>query len=463
MKYDAIIIGAGLSGLAASIRLGHFGKKVLLLERHRQIGGLNSIYNRKGIVIDVGLHNITGFDPRSDKSRPLKKLVRYLRLDFDELRLVKQKYSKIILNDISLRFENSLDSLKESISRHFPPQIDNFNRLLVMIDSFDEDKLDNPKISAKQMVRKVISDERLLNLLFLPVLLYGSPEENDIDFTSFVIIFKSIFYEGLGRPEGGMTHIIDIIKRRLEESHVDVRLKESVAHIETKDNKATGVVTTAGQRFEADAILSSIGRFETMKLSDILKSENDPALKIEAGSISFMETIHILDKTPSMLGEDVSTIFYSNNDIFSYQVPDDYVDQSSGVISFPDNFDYSKDYAGDERKFARITNIASYNKWSTLERSNYRDMKKHYESKTINELARHSIDIKDHISYTDSFTPVTVEKFTGHINGAVYGSPYKQFDGLSLIPNLYYIGTDQGYLGIIGAMLSGVIMANKIL
>ena len=44
--YDAVIIGAGMSGLAAAVRLGMFGRKVLVLERHNAPGGLNSFYAR---------------------------------------------------------------------------------------------------------------------------------------------------------------------------------------------------------------------------------------------------------------------------------------------------------------------------------------------------------------------------------------------------------------------------------
>jgi len=42
--YDTIIIGAGLSGLAAGIRLAYFDQRVCILERHTTIGGLNSFY-----------------------------------------------------------------------------------------------------------------------------------------------------------------------------------------------------------------------------------------------------------------------------------------------------------------------------------------------------------------------------------------------------------------------------------
>ena len=44
---DAIVIGAGMSGLAAGLRLAMFDKKVVLLEAHSISGGLNSYYSRK--------------------------------------------------------------------------------------------------------------------------------------------------------------------------------------------------------------------------------------------------------------------------------------------------------------------------------------------------------------------------------------------------------------------------------
>ena len=47
-QYDTIIIGAGMSGLAAGIRLAHFDQRVCILERHYTIGGLNSFYRMGG-------------------------------------------------------------------------------------------------------------------------------------------------------------------------------------------------------------------------------------------------------------------------------------------------------------------------------------------------------------------------------------------------------------------------------
>jgi hypothetical protein len=56
---------------------------------------------------------------------------------------------------------------------------------------------------------------------------------------------------------------------------------------------------------------------------------------------------------------------------------------------------------------------------------------------------------------------VTIERFTAKAWGAVYGSPIKQKDGRTPYANLFIAGTDQGYLGIVGAMLSGVTIVNQ--
>jgi hypothetical protein len=47
------------------------------------------------------------------------------------------------------------------------------------------------------------------------------------------------------------------------------------------------------------------------------------------------------------------------------------------------------------------------------------------------------------------------------MQGAVYGSPVKVKDGRTHFANLYIAGTDQGYLGIVGSLLSGVTMVNQ--
>jgi phytoene dehydrogenase-like protein len=65
------------------------------------------------------------------------------------------------------------------------------------------------------------------------------------------------------------------------------------------------------------------------------------------------------------------------------------------------------------------------------------------------------------IVFEDTFTPVTIERYTSKHMGAIYGNPIKIKDGDIGFKNLFLAGTDQGFLGIVGSMLSGVSIANQ--
>jgi phytoene dehydrogenase-like protein len=47
MKYDVIIIGAGLGGLTAGAKLAREGKKVIVIEQHSQPGGCATTFKRE--------------------------------------------------------------------------------------------------------------------------------------------------------------------------------------------------------------------------------------------------------------------------------------------------------------------------------------------------------------------------------------------------------------------------------
>ncbi len=86
LMYDVLIIGAGMSGLAAGIRLAMFSSRVCILERHYAVGGLNSYYRLDDRNYDVGLHALTNFAPRGAKHGPLPRLLRQLRLSLGRTR-----------------------------------------------------------------------------------------------------------------------------------------------------------------------------------------------------------------------------------------------------------------------------------------------------------------------------------------------------------------------------------------
>jgi phytoene dehydrogenase-like protein len=150
-------------------------------------------------------------------------------------------------------------------------------------------------------------------------------------------------------------------------------------------------------------------------------------------------------------------VFFNHDNRFSYARPTDTVDLTSGIICCPNN------YAGleSEREFQlRLTWIANYEQWKSLSSAAYRDEKQALLDRAFAVLEQHVPDVRKHTVAADMFTPRTIERFTGRFQGAVYGSPRKRRDGRTPFANLFICGTDQGFLGIIGAMLSGITMAN---
>ncbi|MCD4727903.1 MAG: NAD(P)-binding protein, partial [Pirellulales bacterium] len=170
MSYDVVIIGAGLSGLGAGIRLAHFDRKVLILEAHGACGGLNSYYRRGKRVIDVGLHAMTNFAPPGTRGAALTKLLRQLRIRHADLGLIEQTESRIECPSCSLTFTNDFNVLRNDVYEKFPAQVDNFNRMTSLIDEYNEIALDPPAMSARDKVAEIIDDPLLVEMLFVPIM-----------------------------------------------------------------------------------------------------------------------------------------------------------------------------------------------------------------------------------------------------------------------------------------------------
>ena len=454
MHYDVVIIGAGMSGLAAGIRLAYFDKRVCILEKHYAYGGLNSYYTIDGRSFDVGLHAVTNFAPPNVRQAPLAKLCRQLRLSRDDFRLHPQRFSEIRFPGRTLRFSNDIAELTDEIAREFPHQQDAFQRLLTVVRDYNDVNLDAKPQSARRVLREHLDDPILTEMLLCPLMYYGSAEEHDMDFTQFVTMFKSILLEGFARPVEGVRTIIKMLVRKYRSCGGKLRMRCGVDRINIKGNKVESIILESGERITADVVFSSAGFHETMAMcSD--HSQNQPDDPV--GRISFVETIAVLDEHPHELGHDAAIVFFNDSDVFDYAVPDELVDFRSGVICCPTNYEGHESV---KDGLFRVTWLASYARWSALGEDAYRKAK----TSLLADFRRRGESVipgfSPHIVYTDMFTPCTIQRFTGHANGAVYGAPRKRRDGRTRVENLFICGTDQGFLGIIGAMLSGVTIAN---
>ncbi len=464
--YDVAIIGAGMSGLAAGIRLAHFGKRVCIFERHHAVGGLNGFYSHGGRRFDVGLHAMTNYVRPGTKGTPLGKLLRQLRIEREEFALCEQRQSRIAFGPHgadTLRFTNDFAVLESEVARRFPAQIDGFRRLTAAIRAHDDVALDAVPHSARQVVQEYLSDPLLEDMLFCPLMYYGSATEHDMDFGQFAIMFKALFLEGFARPLDGVRVILRVLLEKYRAAGGERRMKCGVKHIVAHEGRATALTLDHGEDITADHVLSSIGAPETARL---IQSGHRGGPPPAPGRLSFVETITILDRPPAELGWGSDTIvFFNDRPRFEYARPDGPVDPRSGVICLPNNFDYGPDAQLAEGIF-RCTCLANYERWAHLPEPEYRAAKQHWYEALQRSAQRFlpRLPAPDALARatvtTDMFTPRTITKFTGHLGGAIYGAAEKNRQGRTELSNLYLCGTDQGFLGIVGAMLSGISMAN---
>lgn len=455
MHVPLLIIGGGLSGLAAALRTARFIPDVLLLEKHSRIGGLNSYYYRNNRLFETGLHAITNYAPPNVKDAPLNRLLRQLKIKRKELDLHQQNQSEIrFLDQESLLFSNDFSLLESQVANKFPASSIGFHKLKQLIEQYDPFK-PLPFISTKKVLREHLQNDLLTDMLLCPLMYYGSSIERDMDLGQFVIMFRAIFLEGMFRPGGTIKDLLDLLLKHYTEHGGEIKTKASVKQILHSGKKIHGVLLNNGEEIRCDYILSTIGSEETFTLLD------KPSGFVTLPRLGFVETIFELETSAELnQGHNRTIIFYNTADQFLYQQPDTLVDFNSGVICMPQNF---QNLPGTSFKEVRTTHLANYSEWKSLQKDNnsYSAAKEETALTSLPVAEKILGNFAQNVVYRDTFTPLTIERFTGKRNGAIYGNPVKVKDGDIGFDNLYLAGTDQGFLGIIGSMLSGVSIVNQ--
>lgn len=454
--YDTIIIGAGLSGLSAGIRLAYYGKRVRIFESHALPGGLNSYYSRGTECIDVGLHAMTNYADESQRSAPLNKILRQLRLKRDTLQLCPQSYSVIDFPGAKLRFSNGIDSLRQAIGKVFPSDTTGFDAFLDELTSFDTSVQHNYK-TAREALNAHIHSPQLREMLLCPVMLYGNPTPNDMDFSQYSIMFRSVLMEGMARPFGGMRPMISLLAERFKELGGELSLHNGIASMAVENGHVASVTDSQGNIHTAHTYLSNAGYAETLQLCQ--GTATMKPTEMQSGKMGFIETMFRLDCTPAELGIDASIIFRSTASDFFYGIPDGPIDTRSQILCMPGN------YIGCNKipaaKTLKFTLLASAEWWFAQTPENYTLAKADVAKQAKALLCDAFPQLEGHILSYEMFTPCTIKRFTGHTNGAIYGSPCKHNDGTTPLDNLHITGTDQGLLGIVGSLMSGIVVANK--
>jgi phytoene dehydrogenase-like protein len=344
---------------------------------------------------------------------------------------------------------------------------------------------------------------------------YGCSRPDDMDFAEFALLFRSIFCEGFARPREGVRRIIRTLVRAYRRHGGKLRMRCGVERIEARDGRVSAVHLDSGEVLTADVVISSVGYDETMRLcgphggrdergeperdrgphsgpyehgGPDARSGRDEHGGPHSGPyehggpdahsgpyehggphsgpdnsplgerLSFVESVTTLDVPPRALGFEATIVFFNLADTFTYARPEGLIDERSGVICCPNNYEGHDDLP---EGIVRVTWLADYERWAVLGEGAYAEAKREVYERGMRRLRALLPEFGGHVVDVDLFTPRTIERYTGHIHGAVYGSPVRRPDGRTPLANLFVCGTDTGLVGIIGALWSGVVVANR--
>jgi len=475
MKYDIIIIGAGLGGLTAGAKLAREGKKVLVIEQHSQPGGCATTFKRGNYTLEVGLHEMDGPSPRDMKTRIFNELDVFTNVEFIKV----PEFYRFINNRCSVTVPHEPETAIERLSELFPGETDGiriyFDQLLTppkrTPDTVEKDK------NVADFLDTIIKNEDL-KLILLGNIGYFHDDPCTLSLAYYSAAQRSYYTGGASFIKGGSQKLSDHLAAYIKDHGGELLFNHIVTRILTDSNKVTGVTyknkNDPGSQVMKVMAGEIIANNAVPNVAVLLPSEKGRELNKEISTLktgASLLTVYLgFSKPPGELGHNyystavfdssvksIRDIYRNNNDDFSRRsfIFVDYGQLDSGLA-----------LAG--KSVGAICCIDYLKDWETLDKKEYTSKKKQVTETLIKRLDKIIPGIKDIIEYSETGTSSTVRRYTLNPGGAVYGFAQtpsrKTFDSFKLLDNLHFAsawGKTGG--GFSGAIIGGYLSAYNIL
>lgn len=291
-----IIIGAGIGGLSAAIRLARLGYIVRVLEAREQAGGLASGFTLQGFSFDSGPYILLD---QPGLAWAFEQL--HMAADALPLRPTEAVYHVLQEDGSTTAFDHSLTTTAARFEQQHPgsgPRYQEFVRRMFRIHQIMKPLTFTNHPTPLAVLRAggwryvpflLSSLGSVLERAKLPLAvrkgisiwthIAGQPVTEAPSPMAFV---PGLFHHiGSFYPVGGMRAIPELLEKTARAAGVEISYGTRVARICTKDGAVTGLETTAGELIPAQAILSNaagIGTY-TELVQDIAPKEKK---KLEA-------------------------------------------------------------------------------------------------------------------------------------------------------------------------------------
>lgn len=449
-EYDVIIIGAGLSGLSAGIRLSQFYDKVVILESHSIPGGLNSYYTKgkKRELYSSGLHTLTNANV-THRKWGLSLISRSLGIAVEEFGISQPVMnSRITVPELSVEFSNDAELLRGELSAKLGVSADSILAFEKKVIELCGDPLSSNS-SSNEFLEQWYDNPIARDLLKLPVFTYAGYAEGDLDLRTFCLLYRSIFIDGCGSPVD-MKQFLEVLVSKYKGNGGELHFRKQVSEILASEGKVRGVKLSDGREVRAKYVLSSCGAFETSRLVGHEVKFGSP------GVISLFQLVASFEDSVAENGMKESLHFVSTASPLKWNFSKEEDLLKVVTFSAQDSYEFPS-----TKHQLKISCFDQYDFWDGLDRERYKEKKEARKEQLLEFTKSFYPGLNQQkILQFDSFSPLTIKRYTAHANGTLYGGSEKFFDGRTPVENLFLIGNDQGGIGIMGALTSGILVSN---
>ncbi|TFL17401.1 phytoene desaturase family protein [Jannaschia formosa] len=272
---SAVVIGGGLGGMAAALRLRARGYAVRLIDRCPRLGGRAQVYDRDGFRFDAGPTLLTA-------PHLLEELFglfgRRLR---DHVTLVQPDpwYRFAFADGETMDYGPTLDRTLEEIARLSPGDVRGFRDLLdhsrAIHDAAFTDLSHAPFHAPAAMLRQLpdmlrlrsyrtvwqmvsghLQDDRLRRAFSIqPLLIGGNPYQTT---SLYGLITHLEHAHGIWFAMGGTGALVEALARLMAEEGVEIETGTTVERVLIEGGRAAGVEVEGGRRIAADIVVSNV-------------------------------------------------------------------------------------------------------------------------------------------------------------------------------------------------------------
>ncbi len=269
-----VVVGAGLAGLAAAMRLAATGREVTVIERESVPGGRAGIWRTEGHSFDTGPTVLTMPNLINDvfatlgertsdwlELQPVSPLYRTYypdgsRLDVhsDPLLMAAEIESNIGPDEAGnyLRFVDYVSELyklemADFIDRNIDSPLDLLTPNLAKLAAIGGFRRLAPKVN------EFLKDPRTQRVFSFQAMYAGMSPFDALAIYAVIAYMDSV--AGVYFPKGGMHAVPAAMAAAAEKHGVQFRYDTDVTKVETRGDRAEAVLTTAGERITADAVV----------------------------------------------------------------------------------------------------------------------------------------------------------------------------------------------------------------